>query len=143
MKSKHDPLKTVRKLESFSEFQKSKRVASAMQNLAVEEERLETLQEYLKDYQNSGSDISGTVSAGLIRGRHDFLNTLTRVVDDQKERVELLRGVVEQEVNVWRKAKARLGAVDQFLGRKQEQQKREQEKREQARLDESARHLYS
>lgn len=143
MKSKHDPLRTVRKLESFGEFQKSKRVASAMQNLAVETERLQTLEGYLKDYQNPGSGITGTVSAGLVRGRHDFLNTLTKVVDDQKERVELLRGVVEQEVNVWRKAKARLGAVDGFLGRKEQQQKREQEKREQAQLDESARHLYS
>ena len=143
MTSKQDPLNTVRKLESFTEFQKSKKVATAMHNLSVEEERLDTLQEYLTEYLKSGTEVTGTVSAELMRGRHDFMNTLSKVVEDQQQRVELLRAAVEKEVAAWRKAKARLGAVDQFLDRKAEEQKRQQDRREQARLDETARHLYS
>lgn len=138
MSEKRNPLKTVRRLESLSEFDKSKKVAAAMRHLEDAEQRLATLREYYRDYARGGPAQAAGVSASLVRGRADFLSTLAAAVEDQTERVDQLRGRVDREIRDWRKSKARLNAVDRFLDRELEERRRHQQRREQAQLDEAA-----
>jgi len=142
MTSKTNPMNTVQKLASMNEFEQSKQVAGIMRELNAERERLDTLEQYLNDYMSTGR-VGSEIQAGLMRSRQDFLSTLAKAIDNQKDLVRHLQVRVNKEVEVWRKSKARLGAVDQFIGRRIEAEKRELARREQAELDETANRLYS
>ncbi|MGD8341724.1 MAG: flagellar export protein FliJ [Gammaproteobacteria bacterium] len=143
MAKDRNPLDMARMLADIAEFEKSKTVAAAMLNLSAEEERLATLERYLEEYRNSSGPGTGGISVGLLRSRHEFIETLAQAVEDQSYRVESLRDRIAQDVSDWRDAKAKVGALDKFLERRLEKEKERRNRREQARLDETStlRHL--
>ena len=138
MSKERNPLNMARMLADIAEFEKSKGVAAAMLNLSAEEERLETLEGYLREYRGAGPTTDGGVNVGMLRARHEFLDTLTKAVEDQGYRVDRLKDSVAQDVSDWRHAKAKVGAIDKFLDRRLEKEKERRERREQARLDETS-----
>ena len=142
MSKERNPLDMARMLADMAEFEKSKSVAAAMLNLSAEERRLETLERYLREYRDAGCLADGLVNVGMLRARHEFLDTLKKAVEDQGFRVDRLRDSVAQDVSDWRNAKARVGALDKFLDRRAAKEKDRRERREQARLDETTAHRH-
>jgi len=139
MKKNRDPLDLVQKLAAAAEIEKSQQVAASMRSLSAQERRLAMLEQYLDEYSAGAAPTVGVADVTALQARGHFLAALRKAVDDQGAEVRRLRAQFEVQVDVWRNAKAKVSAVEQFAGRRQARQQLEEARREQAQIDESGR----
>ena len=138
MTRRKDPLSIVKQLADITELEKSQQVALSIATLSAEEQRLAVLERYLAEYR--GGEISeAALAIDLLRSRHDFIAALDAAVRTQSEQVEQLRAQFERKLTSWRDAKAKVGAVDRFAGRREAERERVRARAEQAQLDDTGR----
>lgn len=138
-----DPLDLVQMLAEAAELEKSQHVAASMRSLSAEERRLELLERYLEEYRGAALPTGMASDIATLQSRRHFLEALRKAVLDQGAQVSRLRAQFERELDVWRTAKAKANAVEQFAGRKSAKKQLEEARREQTQIDESGRWSHS
>lgn len=136
-----DPLKLVKMLADIAELEKSQHVASSLMRLSAEKQRLALLEQYLAEYQNN-IEPGASVDVERVRSTQGFVQALTKAVDEQGEAVDRIVGEYQRGLDGWRAAKAHAKTVDEFDGRRVQQETIERTRREQHGLDESTRWKY-
>jgi flagellar export protein FliJ len=139
MNNTRDPLDIVQKLAAATELEKSQLVAASMRSLSAQERRLAMLEQYLEEYSARATPVTGTADIAALQARGHFLAALRKAVQDQGAEVRRLRVQFEAQVDVWRSAKAKVSAVEQFTGRREARRQIDEARREQAQIDESGR----
>jgi flagellar FliJ protein len=139
MAKSKDPLDLVQMLAEAAELEKSQQVAVSMRSLNTEQQRLAMLERYLEEYRGGAAAAGSSSDINALKTKRNFLEALDKAVQDQGAQVSRLRAQFEQQLDVWRAAKAKANAVEQFAGRKSAKKALEEARREQTRLDESGR----
>jgi len=130
-------LQPVLHLAERNRKQAEKALGQAQQQLAAEQAKLQQLNNYLLEYQQSAKvqQSQGAQVDTLIRLQH-FMARLQQAVEQQGQQVELSRQMLFQARKLWQSAYGRHQAMGSLIDRNRQLELREEEKQLQKTIDE-------
>ena len=130
-------LQPVLHLAERNKKQAEQALGNALQQLAAEEAKLQQLQQYLIDYQQSAAlqQQQGAQVDVLIR-LQQFMSRLQVALEQQQQQVELSRQMLAQAKKLWQVAHGRHQAMGSLIDRSVQQERQAEEKQLQKTIDE-------
>lgn len=143
MNQRTQRLDTIRTLARTAERESARVLAERRNILDKEEQRLEQLQAYLREYADLSTAPSATgMFIDTIRTRRQFVDKVRQGLAQQERVVAGVRQQLDQDMQRWRDARSRSLAMERFTERLDEQEAVRQGRREQAALDEVGRSMF-
>lgn len=137
--NKSDRLQPVLRLEEMKEQEAVKRFAQARTQVAEEQQKLEQLLAYSREYQEMvqarGREGIGAVQ---LQSYHQFIAKLATAIAHQQQQLSLVQSEVAQEEERWLAQRAATGNMEKLVTRYAHDESAERARKEQKELDEQA-----
>lgn len=138
---KQAQLGTIRTLADNVERESSRTVAERRRILAAEEQRLEQLRQYLREYTELSACGAGML-VDTVRLRRGFVAKIRAGIEQQERLVAGLRDQLENDLHRWRDARSQSLALEKYDDRLADAANLKQQRRDQARTDEVGQKIY-
>lgn len=137
MKKKSERLAPVLKLKNMHEQEAVKHYAQARSQLAQEQNKLEQLVEYRKEYQ-SMVERKGRegISANRLHALHRFVHKLNNAISQQQEQLSLVQQETLAKEKNWLVRRGAAKNMAKLVARHAQSEQRESDRKEQRTLDE-------
>ena len=117
-------------------------VASQLNNLQAEEQRLAQLHDYVQEYNAPLNHRRDSQSILAMRSQRQFVDRLKDAVRQQSQTVAERREAAEHGMRRWQHERSRRMALEKYSARQREAEGRQRDRRDQAALDEVSRNLF-
>ena len=136
MATRADRLQVVVELAEQAENTAAEALNLAREQHQAAEQKLQELNLYCKDYQQSLSTTGISQSADAIVRARGFLNQLTQAVEQQQTIVDQFFKLFEQKKGAWHKAHLKFKALKDLVERIEHEHQQALSKKEEKMLDE-------
>lgn len=132
-------LQIVLQMAEQKEEEAQQELAKIQKQLRTEQDKLEQLQQFQQEYQNSLRAHTGQrISPAQYQTLTAFISRLSVAIQEQRRQIEFVDTLVARAQDKWRELYQKRKNMGEFIDRCRGEEAREEDKREQRLLDEAA-----
>lgn len=133
---KSQRLNVVLELAERDELEATQAVQAVRARLSEEEQRLEDLRLYYREYEQRFEGRREGIRASEIAGQRQLLVELTHMQSRQSQQIEAVQKALNQKLEVWRSCHLKYQSLEKLIGRIKKEEDLALDKKEQKILDE-------